>query len=223
MEYDTATDHGNNCAGLVAAVQGNMFCSSGVAPDAKLAALKFIKLNDPVTSTDITKVLTYIPSDLMEALTYKMDQIHIYSNSFGPGENFSRSAAVVNEAFRKGITEGRNGKGSIYVIAAGNNGHFVDVNLDGFVNSIYTIAISSVGEKWDYSRFRTARRLHSCFHVWGRLNKRRRQNRNRFSWRFMYWRIQKDICICRDSFWYCCAYLANQLWIDMARCSTHYR
>ena len=146
MEYDIDTDHGNNCAGLVAAVQGNRFCSSGVSPDAKLAALKFIKLNNPETSTDITKVLTYRPSDLVEALTYKIDQIHIYSNSYGPGENFSRSAAVVSEAFRKGITEGRNGRGSIYVIAAGDNGHFVDVNLDGFVNSIYTIAISSVGK-----------------------------------------------------------------------------
>ena len=33
--------HGNNCAGLIAAIQGNMVCSSGVAPNAKIAGLMF--------------------------------------------------------------------------------------------------------------------------------------------------------------------------------------
>lgn len=41
--------------------------------------------------------------------------------------------------------KGRNGKGSIYVWAAGNGGSDDNCNCDGYVNSIYTIAISGVG------------------------------------------------------------------------------
>ena len=41
-------------------------------------------------------------------------------------------------------TQGRGGKGSIYVWAAGNGGHLGDsCAADGFVSSIYTIAIGS--------------------------------------------------------------------------------
>lgn len=44
------------------------------------------------------------------------------------------------------LLQGRNGKGSIYVLAAGNSGHSKkNANLDGFANSIYTITINSVG------------------------------------------------------------------------------
>ena len=41
--------------------------------------------------------------------------------------------------------EGRNGKGAIYTWAAGNGGaNFDNCNCDGFVSSIYTIAITSI-------------------------------------------------------------------------------
>ncbi|VDI83697.1 Hypothetical predicted protein [Mytilus galloprovincialis] len=39
---------------------------------------------------------------------------------------------------------GRNGKGAIYVWAAGNGGTQDNCNADGYVNSIYTVAITSV-------------------------------------------------------------------------------
>ena len=41
--------------------------------------------------------------------------------------------------------QGRNGKGSIYVYAAGNGGPMDNCNADGYVNSVYTIPITSVG------------------------------------------------------------------------------
>ncbi|XP_076095782.1 furin-like [Mytilus galloprovincialis] len=40
--------------------------------------------------------------------------------------------------------KGRNGKGVIYVWAAGNGGTTDNCNADGYVNSIYTVAITSV-------------------------------------------------------------------------------
>ena len=42
-------------------------------------------------------------------------------------------------------SQGRNGKGSIFVWASGNGGRINDdCNLDGYVSSIYTIAISAI-------------------------------------------------------------------------------
>lgn len=42
------------------------------------------------------------------------------------------------------LLQGRDGKGSIYVWAAGNGGLRDNCNADGYVNSIYTIPITSV-------------------------------------------------------------------------------
>ena len=51
-------------------------------------------------------------------------------------------------------TQGRDGKGNIYVWAAGNGGRYFDsCAADGYVNSIYTIAVGSAdqnGEQADY-------------------------------------------------------------------------
>jgi subtilisin-like proprotein convertase family protein len=49
------------------------------------------------------------------------------------------------KAFEKGITEGRDGKGIIYVYAAGNEYQYGDdVNFEGALNSRYTISVSAV-------------------------------------------------------------------------------
>lgn len=52
------------------------------------------------------------------------------------------------------LLKGRGGKGSIYVWAAGNGGLRDNCNADGYVNSIYTIPITSVdadGRAADYA------------------------------------------------------------------------
>lgn len=143
MELDIYSDHGNNCAGLVGAVLENVLCNPGVAPYSSIAVLKVIELIEP---DKLNRVLNFIPTSLLDALSYKRDEIHIYSISLGPSQDFSNSTVSMNEAFRVGVEKGRNGKGSIYVFAAGNKGKTKkNLNLDGYVNSIYTITISSVG------------------------------------------------------------------------------
>ena len=48
---------------------------------------------------------------------------------------------ALEEAFARGVTEGRDGKGIIYTIAAGNEYFmFEDINAEGELNSRYTIA-----------------------------------------------------------------------------------
>ena len=48
------------------------------------------------------------------------------------------------------LLQGRNNLGSIYVFSSGNGGIYEDsCAFDGYVNSIYTIAVASVGAKGD--------------------------------------------------------------------------
>ena len=108
--------------------------------------------------TDVTEV---------KALTHKNDIIDIYSNSWGPadlGFVVAGPDTLAKKAFEMGAKkvisyhynytliiiviiiawQGRGGKGSIYVWAAGNGGDQDSCAADGYVNSIYTIAIGSV-------------------------------------------------------------------------------
>jgi subtilisin family serine protease len=99
------------------------------------------------------RILSGLPSDAQEAgsLGYKPQGIHIYSNSWGPSDDGSRKEGpgkLTLAAMEKGIKEGRNGKGSIYVWAAGNGRSAGDnCNYDGYVNKRYTISIPAVDFK----------------------------------------------------------------------------
>ncbi|KAK3602375.1 hypothetical protein CHS0354_011208 [Potamilus streckersoni] len=87
-------------------------------------------------------------SDLMEgnALSHQQSTIDIYTNSWGPkdGRGFGSMRTLTSAAIERGIRTGRNGKGTIYVWAAGNGGLHDNCNADAYVNSIYTISISSI-------------------------------------------------------------------------------
>ena len=66
-----------------------------------------------------------------------------------------------NQSFNFFFVQGRGGKGSIYVWAAGNGGEYHDsCAADGYVNSIYTIAVGSAdqnGHQADYDESCTAK------------------------------------------------------------------
>lgn len=52
------------------------------------------------------------------------------------------------------LSQGRNGKGSIYVFASGNGGWYYDsCAADGYVNSIYTIAIGSADQNGNQASY----------------------------------------------------------------------
>ncbi|XP_068172200.1 furin (paired basic amino acid cleaving enzyme) a [Antennarius striatus] len=126
--------HGTRCAGEVAAVANNGFCGVGVAYNAKIGGVRM--LDGEVT-------------DMVEAQSLSLNPQHIdiYSASWGPeddGKTVDGPAKLAKEAFLRGVTEGRNGLGSIFVWASGNGGREKDsCNCDGYTNSIYTLSISS--------------------------------------------------------------------------------
>uniref|UniRef100_A0A6G1S2K3 furin n=1 Tax=Hypotaenidia okinawae TaxID=2861861 RepID=A0A6G1S2K3_9GRUI len=126
--------HGTRCAGEVAAVANNGICGVGVAYNARIGGVRM--LDGEVT-------------DAVEAhsLGLNPNHIHIYSASWGPeddGKTVDGPARLAEEAFFRGVSQGRGGLGSIFVWASGNGGREHDsCNCDGYTNSIYTLSISS--------------------------------------------------------------------------------
>uniref|UniRef100_A0A452TV09 Furin n=1 Tax=Ursus maritimus TaxID=29073 RepID=A0A452TV09_URSMA len=88
-------------------------------------------------------------TDAVEArsLGLNPNHIHIYSASWGPeddGKTVDGPARLAEEAFFRGVSQGRGGLGSIFVWASGNGGREHDSCMcDGYTNSIYTLSISS--------------------------------------------------------------------------------
>ncbi|CAF1247892.1 unnamed protein product [Rotaria magnacalcarata] len=137
--YDPTNEnkHGTRCAGEVAMVANNSICGVGIAYNAKIGGIRMLDghVTDRVEA---------------EAIAFNHKYVDIYSASWGPnddGRTVEGPGTLASAAFIKGITEGRNGKGVIYVWASGNGGRRQDnCNCDGYTGSIYTISISSASE-----------------------------------------------------------------------------
>ncbi|KAI9189007.1 pheromone processing endoprotease [Blastocladiella emersonii ATCC 22665] len=124
--------HGTKAAGLVLARRNN-FCGVGVAPSAKLVGARILN-NERDTA----------PADPREAaaLSAYIDKVHVYSNSYGL---MSYLRPLLSKALAENVRKGRGGKGSIYMFAAGNGRlEYDNCAFDGYVSSIYTIAVSAI-------------------------------------------------------------------------------
>ncbi|CAR28945.1 ZYRO0F15598p [Zygosaccharomyces rouxii] len=129
--------HGTRCAGEIAAVP-NDFCAVGVAFNAKLSGIRIL-------SGEITA------EQEAASLIYGLDINDIYSCSWGPaddGRHLQGPTDLVRKALVKGVQEGRDKKGALYVFASGNGGAFGDnCNYDGYTNSIYSITVGALDHK----------------------------------------------------------------------------
>ncbi|KAI5284026.1 pheromone processing endoprotease [Ascosphaera aggregata] len=126
--------HGTRCAGEVAAVKNNV-CGVGVAYDSKVSGLRI--LSAPITEEDEAASINY---------AYQHNQI--YSCSWGPvddGETMDAPGLLIRRAIVNGVQKGRQGKGSVFVFAAGNGAANEDnCNFDGYTNSIYSITVGAI-------------------------------------------------------------------------------
>lgn len=129
--------HGTRCAGEIAAGRNNM-CGVGVAYDSKVAGIRILSKR-------------IMPADEALALNFAMQKNDIYSCSWGPsddGQTMEGPPEVVKKSLLNAIQNGRDGKGNLYVFAAGNGGNFQDnCNFDGYTNSIYSITVASIDRK----------------------------------------------------------------------------
>jgi len=126
--------HGTSAAGVAGAIKNNNHCGSGVAPKVSLAGIRLIAAG------------TY---DYVEAqgMTYKNQEIDIYSCSWGPmddGSKMSGPGPITEQALVRGASQGRRGKGSIFIWAGGNGkGDQDNGNYDGYANHWSTITIGA--------------------------------------------------------------------------------
>ncbi len=103
--------HGTAVAGLVAAVGWNGIGSRGVAPSASYAGFLFIGDFHNNTASYLVKTLDQISGDF-----------DIFNYSYGyQGCRFMDTSQSIIDAYKSGVTNLRNGKGAIYVKAAGND------------------------------------------------------------------------------------------------------
>lgn len=131
---DWFNSHGTRCAGEVAAARDNGVCGVGVAYDSKIAGIRM--LDQPYMT------------DLIEAssMGHEPNLIDIYSASWGPtddGKTVDGPRNATMRAIVRGVNEGRNGLGNIYVWASGDGGEDDDCNCDGYAASMWTVSINS--------------------------------------------------------------------------------
>ncbi|CAB3244914.1 unnamed protein product [Arctia plantaginis] len=129
--------HGTRCAGEIAMTANNLKCGVGVAWGARVGGVRMLdgRITDRIEG---------------EAIGYAFDKVDIYSASWGPnddGATVEGPGRLALEAFKRGVLQGRGGKGAIYVWANGNGGgHGDNCNCDGYSSSIYTISIGSASQ-----------------------------------------------------------------------------
>jgi len=131
---DWFNSHGTRCAGEVSAARDNGVCGVGVAYDSLVAGIRM--LDQPYMT------------DLIEAnsMGHEPNLIDIYSASWGPtddGKTVDGPRNATMRAIVRGVNEGRNGLGNIYVWASGDGGEDDDCNCDGYAASMWTISINS--------------------------------------------------------------------------------
>jgi len=130
--------HGTAVAGVAAARGNNNLGGAGVAFEATLAGLRM--LGGPATDLDVA-----------QCLLHSNQVIHVYNNSWGFGGaafNLGAAPPAILNAFSQGALNGRGGRGSIFVFAAGNSGDIGDDgNYSQLVNSIFTIGVGALNDR----------------------------------------------------------------------------
>ncbi|GIK03080.1 pheromone processing endoprotease [Aspergillus viridinutans] len=126
--------HGTRCAGEIAAARNDV-CGVGVAYDSRIAGVRI--LSKAIDDADEAK-----------AINFAYQENDIFSCSWGPpddGATMEGPGILIKRAFVNGVQNGRGGKGSIFVFAAGNGASFDDnCNFDGYTNSIYSITVGAI-------------------------------------------------------------------------------
>ncbi|GHV03165.1 serine protease [Campylobacterota bacterium] len=150
--YDTdpGCAHGTAVAGIAAAKGYDHVGVMGVAPAAKWAGLNVgLGCGGYGGTTAVFANALYLPSRPLD----------IVSNSWGVSA--PTSEPTLRDSIKAGITNGRGGKGTIYVFAAGNSRQDDDTgkeyhdngNYHGEQNSFYTISVAALASNGTHTSY----------------------------------------------------------------------
>ncbi|RAL01090.1 kexin kexB [Aspergillus ibericus CBS 121593] len=135
--------HGTRCAGEIGAAKNDV-CGVGVAYDSRISGIRI--LSAPIDDTDEAAAINYAYQDN-----------DIYSCSWGPyddGATMEAPGTLIKRAMVNGIQNGRGGKGSVFVFAAGNGAsHDDNCNFDGYTNSIYSITVGAIDREGQHPAY----------------------------------------------------------------------
>jgi Ca2+-binding RTX toxin-like protein/subtilisin family serine protease len=136
--------HGTAVAGIIVSAQNNETGIVGIAPDAQIASTR-VKW----TWDQITQAL---------GLQYQFD---ISNNSWGAidpfADNFNSTALTfAYEALRKGVEDGREGLGTVFVFSAGNSAAYGEnTNYHNFQNAREVITVAAANADGSVASFST--------------------------------------------------------------------
>ncbi len=134
--YNTAY-HGEACAGIIAASHNNINIR-GVAPNVKILTVNIFAPN--TTNDEVADGINW---------AWNEGNADVLSNSWGYTQ-YGFTWPNITNAINNARTNGRNGKGSVVVFAAGNTGSFIEfpANVTGV---LCVSALSKFGTITDYS------------------------------------------------------------------------
>ena len=139
--YTPLEHHGTAVAGIIAAQENNLGVR-GVAPQANIYGYNFL-----VDSTHFNAA---------DSMARRRVETAVSNNSWGPrdGAGLGLASRFWEEAVKTGTEEGYDGKGTLYVFAAGN-GHQRgdDSNLDEYANYYGVTAVCAVNDRGTRSHY----------------------------------------------------------------------
>jgi kexin len=135
-EWDDS--HGTAVVGLAVARANNSLGGRGVAPEAKFVAY------DGISSGRVA-------SALQSAVALGADIINnswgIVDSAAGQSGSYQHAEPAWREAMSAALTQGRQGRGAVVVMAAGNGGLADDSNRDGYANHPGVLAVTAVDHR----------------------------------------------------------------------------
>ena len=132
--------HGTGCAGIIGAIGNNGLGLAGVAYGVKIVPIRIAYSSNSSWVTNDTWISTAID------WAWNNGAADVLSNSWGGGP----SSTLINDAIGRAVTQGRNGKGSPVIFAAGNFNSSVSFPASNN-NTIAVIAMSMCNQRKSYT------------------------------------------------------------------------
>ena len=132
--------HGTCVAGIISAKGWNGIGIHGVAPEARIAGLNVVSM---MTEANIVDAVS-------------RGGMAISSNSWGFSSNSLNELDSVVDALKIGCEQGRGGKGTVYVFAAGNNRGSKsngNANLSALANNRYAMSVAAINADGKYASY----------------------------------------------------------------------